>query len=248
MPAYGFGSGNLFGYRTDVATPQPIQFGALQDVTVDINFNVKELFGQNQFPVAVARSTGKITGKAKMGRIQAAAFNELFFGQTLASGQKVTAVNEGPTPIPTTPFTITVANGTTWVEDLGVFDATTGQPFTRVSTAPAAGQYSVAAGGVYTFAAADNTAARKVNISYTYTIAATGQKMTVTNQVLGSAPQFKAVLFETYQGNKLQLELFACISTKLSIPTKMEDFVIPELDFSAFADSSGNVLSLSFAE
>src|SRR5689334_22622699 len=98
MPAYGFGSGSLFGYRTDVAVPQPVQFGALQDVSLDLSFNIKELFGQSQFPLAVARSTAKVTGKAKSARIIASQFNELFFGQTLTTGQKATAVNESGTP------------------------------------------------------------------------------------------------------------------------------------------------------
>jgi len=242
MPAYGFGSGSLFGYRTDVAVPQPVQFGALQDVSLDLSFNIKELFGQSQFPLAVARSTAKVTGKAKSARIIASQFNELFFGQTLATGQKTTAVNETGTP---TTNSLTVANSAQFVEDLGVFKQSTGAPLTRVASAPAAGQYSVSA-GVYTFAAADSNP--PVFVSYTYTIAGTGQKLVMSNQLLGAAPQFKCVLAETYQGNKFQVELNACIATKLTIPTKIEDFIIPEFDFSAFVDASGNLGTISFPE
>ena len=37
-------------------------------------------------------------------------------------------------------------------------------------------------------------------------------------------------------------------SNKLSFHTKLEDFVLPEFDFSCFADPAGNVMTWSFAE
>ena len=37
-------------------------------MSVDFSFSVKELYGQNQFPLAVARSAAKVTGKAKLAR------------------------------------------------------------------------------------------------------------------------------------------------------------------------------------
>jgi hypothetical protein len=44
-------------------------FGVLQDVSVDISGDIKELYGQNQFAEAVARGKAKISCKAKFGRI-----------------------------------------------------------------------------------------------------------------------------------------------------------------------------------
>ena len=44
------------------------------------------------------------------------------------------------------------------------------------------------------------------------------------------------------------MKLFNCVSTKLAFATKLEDFVIPELDFEIFANASGNVLQWSFAK
>ena len=46
----------------------------------------------------------------------------------------------------------------------------------------------------------------------------------------------------------MSLKLNACTSSKLSLQTKLEDFVIPELDFSCFADATGTVMTWSFAE
>ncbi|HUC62652.1 MAG TPA: hypothetical protein VMF53_11930 [Alphaproteobacteria bacterium] len=245
MSQYAFGSGTLFGVRTDITYPTPVQFGAISDISVEIDFTLKQLYGQSQFPLAVARSNAKVTGKAKFAKINGATFNNLFFGQTLAAGQKVTSLNEAGTVPASTPYTVTVANASAFVDDLGVLYQTTGLPLARVQTVSAAGQYSVAA-GVYSFYSGDASAG--VQLSYTYTIAGSGTKMTVANQLAGSAPVFKAVLYETFQGKTLQLELLQCVSTKLSFPTKQEDYVTSELDFSAFADGFGNVMNLSFAE
>ena len=52
----------------------PVPFGALQDVSMDISSSKKELYGQRQFPLAVARGTGKIDCKAK-----AASFSAMLF-------------------------------------------------------------------------------------------------------------------------------------------------------------------------
>jgi hypothetical protein len=158
----------------------------LQDVSVDFSFNVKELYGQNQFPLAVARSTAKVTGEAKLARISARTFADLFFGQPLVSGQQATSYHEAATVPAATPFTVTVANAVTFVADLGVTYALTGLPLQKVASTPAQGQYSVAAN--------------------------------------------------------------ACISTKLTVATKLEDWTIPELDFSAFADASGTLGKVSLAE
>jgi hypothetical protein len=46
----------------------PRQFGIVQDVTIDFDWTDKELWGQNQFPVAIARGQGKITGKSPLRR------------------------------------------------------------------------------------------------------------------------------------------------------------------------------------
>ena len=119
--------------------------------------------------------------------------------------------------------------------------ASSGARLVRVATAPASGQYAVSA-GVYTFAPADNGAAIYLNYEYT---ASVGNKIVGANQLMGMQPVFKVVLNETYLGKSLTLELNQCISTKLSLDFKNEDWTIPEFDFGAFADASNNVYTLS---
>jgi hypothetical protein len=241
---FQFGSGVLLGSRTDVANATPGNFGLIQDVQLDVSFTTKTLTGQFQFPVAVARGAGKITGKAKMAQISGLAFNNLFFGQTLASGQLATSFGEAGT-IAT--GAVTVANAATFVDDYGVVNAATGLPFTKVASAPASGQYSVAA-GVYSFNTGDN--GKAVLISYTFTQTSTSaEQNAVNNQLLGTTPTFQAQLYGgTYQGKPVNVKLFNCVASKLAYSTKLEDFVVPEMDFDVFANAAGNVMNWSFAE
>lgn len=245
---FAFGSGVLIGKRTDLADQTPINFGLVQEVTLDLSFDTKELYGQYQLPVAIARGKGKFTGKAKMANISGLALGTLFFGINPAAGQVATIFGEGPTAIPVTPFTLTVANGATWTKDLGVVNAATGLPLTLVTAAPDAGQYSVAAGGIYTFSSADNVAGVEVLISYNYTISATGQKIVQVNALLGTTPTFEANLYTTFQGKPLTVQLPNCVSSKLAMATKLDDFLIPEMDFDIFADAAGNIGTWSFAD
>ncbi len=249
MALYTFGSGTLFGVRNDVANATPVKFGALQEASVEFSAASKELYGQYQFPLAVARGKAKITGKAKFGQIQGRAFTDLFFGQTANAGQTTVANAEAGAVPGSAAYTIQVTNHAAFVTDLGVVYAATGLPFTLVASSPSAGQYSVSA-GTYTFAAADAGAA--VLLSYQYTISGTGQSFTLVNPQMGVQPAFQLVLETSYQSpsglKKADLTLFNCVSSKLSLDAKQEDFTIPEMDFEAFANAAGNVFTWSFSE
>jgi hypothetical protein len=242
---FAFGSGVLLGTRTDIASATPVNFGLVQEVQLDLQFTAKELYGQYQFPVAIARGQGKATGKAKMAQISGLAFNNLFFGGSLTAGQLATAFGEAGTVPGSSAYTITVANSVAWQDDYGVVYAASGLPLTKVASSPSAGQYSVAS-GVYTFNSGD--ASKAVLISYTYTITGTGQGLTLANPLMGTTPTFQAQLYTSFQGKPCNVKLFNCVSTKLAFATKLEDFVIPELDFDIFANAAGNVLQWSFAE
>ena len=250
-----FGAGALWGNRTDVTGSGigPDQFGILQDVQIDWDWTTKELWGQFQFPVDIARGQGKITGKAKFARIFGAIYGDLFFGQTPATGQLTVSENEAASVPATTPFTVTVANAASYVDDLGVFYATgasAGNRFTRVTTPSSAGQYSVnLTTGIYTFAAADATTSLLISYLYNST---TGKKLVLTNQFMGNTPTFKATFYtaKTTQSTPagLALVLNACTATKLSLPTKIDDYEIQEFDFSALADATGTIGTLSVNE
>ena len=225
---YSFGSGVPIGTRTDIANATPVNFGLVQEVTMDETATIKELYGQQQHPLAIARGTIKTTGKAKVARISGLAMASLFYGVTPVPGQLMTAFGEAGTSPSGGPYTVAVANAASAGDDLGVLNALTGLPFTKVAAAPAAGQYSVA-NGVYTFAADDK--GKLLLINYTYALAGSGQHFTVTNQLLGTMP--------TSQGNAVNVRFNNCTSSKLGFGTKREDFVMPEFDLSVFADAAG---------
>jgi hypothetical protein len=244
-----FGSGAVWGERTDVIGSGigPRQFGVLQDIEIDFDWTDKELYGQLQFPVAIARGQGKISGKAKFAQILGLLYSDIFFGVTPATGQFAVSQLEAATVPATTPYTVTPANAASYNDDLGVSYAGSGKRFNRVTTPSVAGQYSVNfANGVYTFSAADASAA--VLILYTYNIATTGSKLTLTNQPMGITPTFKATFYTAYNGSGTALRLNACTATKLSLPTKLDNWTISELDFMAFADASGTIGYLSTVE
>jgi hypothetical protein len=245
-----FGSGALWGERTDLGLTSgvgPRQFGVLQDISVDFDWTNKELYGQYQFPVAIGRGQAKITGKAKFAQILGLLYSDLFWGQPATTGQFGIAEFEADAIPATTPFQITVANAASYNDDLGVSYAATGQRFNRVTTPSAAGQYSVNfATGVYTFSSAD--AGLAVLISYTYNVTTSGEKITITNQLMGIMPTFKATFYTTYSGKGTALRLNACTASKLSLPTKIDDWTIEELDFMAFADASGTIGYFSTVE
>jgi hypothetical protein len=253
MSTYAFGAGALWGtpindaYGVAVPNPTPVLFGTLQDVSVDISGDIKMLHGSNAFPDAVGRGKMKGSCKAKFGRLNGLTINSLFFGQTMTSSVFFDQYDTTGAAIPTTPFTITptVPQSGTWARDLGVRD-NLGNPMILVASAPATGQYSVAA-GVYTFAVAD--VGKTVFMSYNFTATSTKAKTSIVQNVqMGFAPTFRADLFDSFNGNGFSLSLFSCIASKLSLATKLDDFMVPEFDFEIFADPTGRVLQWGTSE
>lgn len=313
---YGFGSGLLFGTRTDITGTTPRQFGTLQDISVDFDGEIKELFGQFQFPVDVARGKTKITGKAKFAQISANVYNDLFFGQSTQAGESLLVYNESDTPASTPvslntsasstsgattltfaattgvangdvvtgtgvaanttvvsftstvvtitpaltgsvtsgeaitftpPPTVTVANATGYSQDEGVVYAASGNPLKAMTTSSGltVGQYYVnPATGMYSFSVADSGVA--MYISYLYTpIGTVGTTILGANLLMGTTPRFSIQFSMTYNAKQINLNLLQCVSSKLMLPTKLDDYVLNELDFSAFANSAGNVFTLS---
>ena len=310
---YGFGSGVLYGIRNDITGQTPIRFGTMQDVSIEFSAEAKELYGQLQFPVDVARGKAKITGKAKFGQMSGLLFNNIYFGQTMAAGQNLFAYNEAQTmsaavtattsaatsagsptlTFTSVPATVTVgapitgvagvpagtyvlskaattvtmsanatgagvpittaltfgciataANSATFNTDLGPLYSSTGTPLTYVVGAPTTGQYAVTS-GVYVFAAGETGTA--ILLNYTYTTSSQGFTITGSNLLMGNTPKFQAVFTQSYGGQTTTLKLYSCVSSKLSMPTKIDDYVIPEIDFAAFANASGNVFELTMS-
>lgn len=242
MTQYVFGTGQLFS--TPVGGGAPLRFGALQDVSVDFNGDIKQLFGQYQFALDVARGKTKIEWKASTGNIDVTAFNEIFFGNEVSDGdQLVQVINEEGTVPAMTTYTVTVAHGANFVMDLGVKLATTGAPLKQVAATPGPMEYTVSAAGLYTFNVGQASAA--VLIDYLWEDAASGGSLDVGNQLMGTTPKFQLVLSQVYDGKNFTLILYSNVAEKLSLPLKQDDYLIGEISGQSFADAANRVARLT---
>lgn len=242
QPIALFGPGILCVRRIDIANQGSVNIGKAQEFSIDLKGSTKSLYGQNQLPDLVARSTVKASGKIKAARLSALAMNAAFFGQTLNSGGFSWNINEAHSiPSPSGPYTVTSTNSATFDQDLGVTYALTGQPFVQVASGPTVGQYSVAA-GVYTFAAADAGVA--VLITYTSTLTGSGQSLIYTNQAIGTTPVFQLDYWNNVNqpgASPFAVRAFSCVSDSFGLQFKLEDFAMPEIDFSMFCNAGGQL-------
>ena len=230
-----FGSGLLIA-KGSAAPSQPIIFGALQDIQLNIDRKIESLMGQNQFPILSAAGSASIKGTAKAGQVSGPLYSSLVLGVTPATGTVQIAYAEAHSVPAVTTYTITVNNSATFVADQGVVYAATGIPLVPVASGPTQGQYSVSA-GVYTFAAADASAA--VQISYTYSSTTAGSTITFGNPLQGVQPVFSLIVQRSFNGTGERFLLPNCIAGKLSLPTSMAKWAISQFDFEAFAGSNG---------
>lgn len=241
MTQYMFGTGQL--YSTPVGGGKPTRLGALQDVSVEFSGDMKMLYGQYQFALDVARGKTKVEGKIGSGNIDVAAFNQLFFGNQLTNNsERKQAINEaGAVPATPGPYTITVANAANFYADLGVNLVATGAPLKWVSGTPGDGEYSVNEDtGVYTFNAAQEGDAVIINYMYTASTSGAGT-LEITNQLMGTVPRFQLICSQNFNGKQFTMVLYSCVSDKLSLPLKQDDYLISEMSYSAQANDANSI-------
>lgn len=242
---FWFGAGAAFATQTNASgVITPVEIGVMQDISIDYSGEIKPIYGKNQYAIALGRGKVKIEGKAKFAKFSMNIINTLFFGGTPSTGQITVVENESQT---ITAGSVTPANKATFLSDLGPYYATTGVAFTyTASAAPAtAGTYNVTATGTYKFATADNT--QGVYLNYTYT-AVTGKTLLLPNSRMGVAPSFKLVVDGIYDSKQCTLTFNQCVSAKMTLPTKIDDWLIGEVDFQVAADASGNIGTINLSQ
>ncbi|WP_431494830.1 hypothetical protein [Pseudomonas brassicacearum] len=247
-----FGSGLFYAtplmdaYGNSLASPTPILLGIMQEASVDLSYDSKELFGSEQFAVDAARGQGKLSGKAKAAQISLSQWNALVFGQNLQPGQVLVHHATTPTPVPVGgKITVTPPVGGLLAGDLGVRGGGA-VPFERVVSAPAVGQYTYnAATGEYSFAAGDVDV--PVFIDYRYSVS-TGKSLSVRNLPMGDMPVFQGELYLKYKGKAIYVRVPNFVSNKLSFGTKQDDYTIPDFEFTGYADEFGEVAYWSASE
>lgn len=113
VPLAVFGPGSLYVTRNDIAGQTPVNIGYAQEFSYDESAESKELYGQNQYPLVIARGTIKATGKMKAAVVSGLALNAVFNGQQFQTGQLLMSQAE-PHTIPagvTHPTTADTASG-----------------------------------------------------------------------------------------------------------------------------------------
>nr|WP_294549976.1 hypothetical protein [uncultured Rhodopila sp.] len=241
----GFAAGTLIATQVGSGgIVTPVKFGILQDVSLDFSADLKELYGQNRYAIALAPGKTKVEIKAKFAGIRGNLFNQVYFGVTATPTQTLFADGEADTIPASSTYTVVAANGSNFLTDEGVFYAAAGTPMTRVSTLTAAGQYIAPSGapGTYTFDSAD--ASLGVYLSYLYSSTA-GVQLPISNVRMGVGPSFKIVLSQPFDGRDAVYIFNQCQAAKLSMPTKQDDYTIMEMDFMIAADSNGNIGSIN---
>lgn len=239
---YGFAAGSLIATPTNVSgISTPVRIGTVQDISVDFTADLKELYGQNRYAIALAPGKTKVEVKAKFAQISANLFNQIYFGasvtgtaQTLAAMGELGTIASGGT--------LTVANAATFVQDEGVVYNATSLPLTNVGTISAAGQYKSVGAGIYNFNTGDVGSVVALNYLFTSTGGVTVQ---LSNPAMGTGPSFKMVLNQSFDGRQFTMILNQCQAAKLSMPTKQDDWLIAEVDFMVAADASGNIGTIS---
>lgn len=231
-----FSAGRLFAVGLDTG---PEEFALLQNVNIDFTRDPKELWGEREFSEVIANGMTRIAGRCSQGRVFGSLYANAFFRETVTAGSVGFADHEAQTIPGSGYFTIDVDNAADWTDDLGVYFTVTGDRLTYNANGPAAaGEYSVVA-GTYTFHSAD--AGNAVKIDYLYD-STDGKMFTINNQLMGTAPSFKMVLFNpgrTRTGAApFVFVLNSVIPTKFSLPFRMSEFALPEFDFIGSADES----------
>ena len=232
---------------TAITTPTPVMFGVTQEVEIDFKFDLKEMYGNLQFPVAIGRGKGSVSGKINSGEIFAGALETVLFGQAGAGGLSAARYDTVGTLVAASVTVAAPLNGT-FDGDLGVIMADTGLPLTRTNaTTVSAGQYKVDTTGVYTFNTAEVGRTAFINFRYTATAgnAVGSRSITLKSLPMGYAPTFMLDQYIDYMGKKALFRLFNCVAEGTKFQMKNDDFSYGDMGFKCFANSAGNIGSIS---
>lgn len=242
MPA---NANNIYFHTAEVylkpskTNPTPRKVAVIQDVSIEIKRDLKELYGEERYAVDVASGNESIGGKYKSGEFDPSWLSENFLGANRTTGTLELVRRE---PGTVTTGAVTVAGAADFSEDYGVVDAD-GEPLTRVAATPAVGQYAVDEGtGIYTF----NSGANGSTLYFNYLKEVEdGETYTVNNSLAGDSVYCSLFLFKTSRtGKQFGLRLANATFESASFGFKLNEHTMPEGSFKGFANSAGKVFEI----
>ena len=225
-----------------IATPRDLL--TIQETSFDFKGDIKNLMGEGQFAVDSAVGSIEISMKCKNGQLNPTTFADIYFGKNIAQNGELYVKAE---PITVAAGTATLAGGALSAQDLGVYNSVTGLQYTRVATAPTAGQYIWGANGVLTFNVSEN--AQVLLASYIRNDTSTMQSFTANNELAGTTVTLEAFFHKKMRdGRQFNMHFYNVIIPSLNFAYKINDYTMPEFTMQAFADPVKGVYRTSWSK
>ena len=225
-----------------IATPRDLL--TIQETSFDFKGDIKNLMGEGQFAVDSAVGSIEISMKCKNGQLNPTTFADIYFGKSIAQNGEMYVKAES---ITVAAGTATLAGGALSAQDLGVYNSVTGLQYTRVASAPTAGQYIWGANGVLTFNVSEN--AQVLLASYIKTDNTTMQSFTANNELAGTTVTLEAFFHKKMRdGRQFNMHFYNVIIPSLNFAYKINDYTMPEFTMQAFADPVKGVYRTSWTK
>lgn len=239
-----FGPGAIWGIP-NVANPTPVRMALAKSAALSFSGQVKAAQGASVYAKALGRGAVSVKGTLETEALSMRTISDLFLNGSVTTGMTSISLDEAGTVPSSSPYTVQVANHTTFTRDLGVKYAATGEPLVCVASSPTQGQYSES-NGTYTFASADEGVA--VKTSYEYGVSASGDTLTLGNYLQGCPNPFSAVLMRTYQTTQEIVTLNNVLADSYDDTAGQDAFAAPKLSFQAATDQTDTLGTISMAE
>lgn len=237
-----FGSSRLFG--TD-ANGNIITYGQLDDISIDVKIELKEAYGENAFPFAVADGHRSIDIQGKYYLLTAQGLSAAVGGGAVSTTEGLFTLDETQ-PVASHAATLTNAPTEIWY----VLGNQSGKWISYVETSgsPVSGvSYSVS-GSTLTFASGDTVS--EIIVTYAYTAgAATGQTFSVVGGYQNQQPYMSLDMLRrdaSQVDGSTALQHWGFVRVRqagIKAPYKEGSYAIYEVSFKAFADPGNNVFT-----
>lgn len=182
-----------------------------------------------------------LKGKLSLSDFSSSIIAAVTSGTTISAGVKLGTTYQ--TTVPSTPFQVTPTppGSGTFYKDLGVVDLDAKKEMTCAATATGTGVYAVnESTGQYTFNTADAT--HNVLISYSYSVAGSGQTLEIASASAGVASSTYALHFYGSAGGKSYgIYIPACRLPNLSLTMAPDAWSDVSVDYTAFLDGSNKL-------
>lgn len=261
--SFGFSAGRArilpSGTSSYGVTYAPAELGVVQNATLDMKVDLKELRGPYRYPVAVADGKGTASGKITFAEMWPETLSAILNNGIKPNSTSVplAAVNEMHV-IPASTYTVTLTNNTVAVADSEVVvvivagvpyfyhKVDTGRESTAMATDPIHGGYSLPGNGMIVFASGD--AGNTMYCTYFYTTGDSSNVSVDIGQVgLNTALTFQLTMLGigkniyTNASQQFIIQMNQCLAPSLKFDLKLDDFTMMDLDFSCFTDVNGNL-------